>query len=105
MEWADKPAKRVSQKPFTVLDGRVMAGYRGEWQNFGKNELDYAVIESAMVSAYEMDNVQFKTVRAVFLERQALYPDSWFFEHAHVAIAVRPNFDAIVGELEVMSVE
>jgi hypothetical protein len=96
-QWeADPTSKKPDQKPFSLLaDGQVATGYRGEWARYGKNELDFQVVEEAIVVARDQENLKFKTVRGAFLEYGPLYKNSWFYEGAHVAIAVREPYDRI----------
>jgi hypothetical protein len=94
-EWKASPDGRRNQMPFEILGGQVRAGYRGEWRNYGKNELDYRVVEKAVELAHAQLNVTYNTVRGIFLEDGPLYENSWFFEGAHAAIAVRSPYKSI----------
>lgn len=81
--------KPISQQSMEVRDEIIRAGYHGEWKNYGRNELDYKVIEKAVSLAYEQKNLKFDMVRGLFLEWGSLYDTSWLYSGAHVAIAVR----------------
>ncbi|SFK19338.1 hypothetical protein [Bradyrhizobium sp. Gha] len=91
-EWKSNPGKQISQKPFELHLGQVRAGYKGDWQDYGRNELDFQVIEKAIELSKLQNNVAYETVRGAFIELGPLYPNSWLFEGAHVAIAVRSPF-------------
>jgi hypothetical protein len=95
-EWVrDATLVPKDQMPFEVYMGLVRAGYRGEWQDYGRNELDFRVIEKAIELARDQHKMPLDTVRGAFLEGAPLYTNSWFFEGAHVAIAVRDPFSSI----------
>jgi hypothetical protein len=94
-EWQRDPGQRVDQKPFEIHLEQVRAGYKGDWEDYGRNELDFLVIEKAIELAQLQDNVSFETVRGAFIEFGPLYKNSWLYEGAHVAIAVRPPFSRI----------
>jgi hypothetical protein len=68
---------------------QVRAGYRGDWGNGGRNDLDFLVIEKAVELAEQQMNIRFETVRGAFIEFGQLYKNSRLYEGAHVAIAVR----------------
>jgi len=79
----------VDQKALEVLHGQVRAGYHGIWKSYGKNSLDYSMIERAIVLAREQRGLTFDTVRGAFIEWGPLYTSSWLYAGAHVAVAVR----------------
>jgi hypothetical protein len=83
------------QKPFELFGAQVRAGYHGDWEGYGRNELDFAVVEEAFKIAKEQENLTLDTARAVFYEGGPLYPDSWFYDAAHVAIAVREPYSRL----------
>jgi hypothetical protein len=58
--------------------------------------LDRAVVESIHRSVADNGLRAFDTVRAVFLEGQALYPDAGFLERTHIQLCVR-NPRCILG--------
>jgi hypothetical protein len=60
-----------------------------------KRELDCAVIRLALQIA-EQNGVIFDSVRSVFWEGRALYPNAGFKKHNHIQIAIR-NPDCIKG--------
>lgn len=94
--WEAHPSERREQKPLEIFANRIRAGYRGDWKGFGTNSLDYAVVERAIeLAALQKNIVNFDTVRGVFIEEGPLYPNSWFFEGAHVAIAVRSPYSKL----------
>jgi hypothetical protein len=68
---------------------QVRSGYRGDWENGGRNDLDFLVIEKAIELAEQQMNIRLETVRGAFIEFGPLYKNSWLYEGAHVAIAVR----------------
>lgn len=90
--------KLPQQKPFTVAEGEVLAGYWDEYEGFGKNELDCAVINYACVLSRSKENMAIRTVRGIFTEGFESYDTSWIFDKCHVAIAVRHPFDAMTVE-------
>jgi hypothetical protein len=94
-EWQIDPSKRISQKSFEIHLDQVRAGFKGDWQDYGRNELDFQVIEKAIELSKLQNNVSYETVRGAFIELGPLYPSSWLFEGAHVAIAVRPPFTRV----------
>ena len=96
-EWQGDPSKRISQKPFQIHLDQVRAGYKGDWQDYGRNELDFHVIEKAIELSKLQNNVIYETVRGAFIELGPLYTSSWLFEGAHVAIAVRPPFARVAN--------
>jgi hypothetical protein len=89
------------QKPLEIHKGQVRAGYSGEWKDYGVNALDHAVVERAVMVAEELHGLRFDTVRGLFLDGGELYDTSWFFDLAHIAIAVRSPYAAL-EELEVI---
>jgi hypothetical protein len=91
----DASITRPEQMSFEIHDGQVRAGYHGDWENYGRNDLDFQVVENAIKIAKDKENLTLDTVRGVFLEDAPLYPSSWFFEGAHVAIAVREPYARI----------
>lgn len=91
-EWQIDPSKRIDQKPFEIYLDQVRAGFKGDWRDYGRNELDFKAIEKAVELSKLQGNVTYETVRGAFIESGPLYPNSWLFEGAHVAIAVRPPF-------------
>jgi hypothetical protein len=101
--WEENPDARKDQKPLSLFGGVVRAGYRGDWKDYGKNQLDFQVVEKAIQIARDQKNVTLDTVRGVFIEDSPLYNNSWFFESAHVAIAVREPYSALT-ELKCMEI-
>lgn len=101
---ADPSIVPADQKPFELLSGQVRAGFRGDWQDYGRNELDFAVVEEAIQLAKDKHNITLDTVRGAFIEDAPLYTHSWFYEGAHVAIAVRPPFNRITS-LKLIEIE
>lgn len=93
-EWKNDPKNRPEQRPLELYKGVVRQGYHGDWENYGKNELDYAVIEYAIDLAKDQEGLILDTVRGAFIELGPLYDCSWLFEGAHVAIAVRKPYVA-----------
>lgn len=91
-EWTEHPAQRPQQKGLELHKGIVRTGYSGDWENYGRNELDFQVIEHAIALAKDTQNLQIDTVRGAFIELGPLYDTSWFYEGAHVAIAVRAPY-------------
>lgn len=91
----DQNLRAIEQKPFELFGGQVRAGHKGDWQNYGRNQLDFQVVEKAIELAEQQRNLKLTTVRGAFIEDGPLYQNSWFYEGAHVAIAVRPDFSAI----------
>ncbi|ACG78799.1 conserved hypothetical protein [Phenylobacterium zucineum HLK1] len=80
---------QITQKPFELQNGDVRAGWFGDYKDYGRNELDFAVIERAVQLAREQQNIVYETVRGAFIEGGPLYKDSWLYSGAHVAITVR----------------
>jgi hypothetical protein len=78
-----------SAQGFEIYWDQVRAGYRGDWESGGRNDLDFLVIEKAIELAEQQMNIGFETVRGAFIEFGPLYKNSWLYEGAHVAIAVR----------------
>lgn len=91
------------QKSLEIHKGQVRAGYSGEWKDYGINALDHAVVERAMGVAEELHGLRFDTVRGIFLDGGELYDTSWFFDFAHIAIAVRRPYVAL-EDLEVIPI-
>lgn len=97
-EWsADSTIPRPQQKPLEIYKGQVRAGYHGEWKDYGRNELDYQVIERSVRLAKDKEDLTFDTVRGVFPEGGCLYTSSWLLDQAHVAIAVRAPYKSIIN--------
>lgn len=92
IEWQRDPKLQPQQLGLELRAGIVMTGYRGDWENYGRNELDYQVIEHTIKLAKDAQNMDIDTVRGAFIELGPLYESSWFYEGAHVAIAVRSPY-------------
>jgi hypothetical protein len=103
-EWDKNPGTRPEQKPLEIYKGQIRSGYHGEWENYGRNELDFRVIEHAIVIAKAQFDVDFDTVRGAFLELGPLYKNSWLYEGAHVAIAVRKPYVARLRNLKCVEI-
>jgi hypothetical protein len=87
--------KPITQRPFTVSEGEILAGYWGEYKEFGKNALDYEMINRACELFFNKCGIKFRSVRGVFVEGQEIYSTSWVFDKSHVAIAVRKPYEAM----------
>ena len=55
---------------------QVRAGYREDWENGGRDDLDFLVIEKAMERAEQQMNITFESVRGAFIEFGPLYRNS-----------------------------
>jgi len=60
----------------------------------GVNRLDHEVFETA-VKLLEQGGLTIESVRAIFVEGGEMYPHSWIFDEAHLAIAMRPPYHRI----------
>ena len=97
---ADQHAQResnVSQMPLTIQNDEVIVGYSGLYKDYGKNIRDYRAIEKAVELGKNKHHRNYNAVRGIFIEGMAIYSTSYFYSHSHIAIAVRPPFDAIVS--------
>jgi hypothetical protein len=87
----------LDQTPLRILDDQVLVRGRSgpsdgeDTTTAGLNYLDYVVLEFA-IEALKAQGVVIESVRALFLEGQAVYPNSWVYDQAHLAIAVRHEF-------------
>lgn len=81
--------KHLNQKPLTINDGQVMAGFDGEWSGYGRNVLDFKVMELSVALAREKYGVELTTVRSFFLEGKEIYRSSFVFSDSSPVIAVR----------------
>jgi hypothetical protein len=77
-----------TQAPFEMLDGEVRTGRVDEWMG-GLNRLDHQVINEAIDLGRKQEGVTFDVVRGIFIESGPIYPTSFIFEAAYVALCVR----------------